>query len=100
MKTSLAALAVALLLPLAPPAGAQIQPPPGSPSPGMVSTPQPAFPNPTADEAAAKTKLEGMGYGEIKGLGANGDGSWTGKALRDGSEVTVTIDSHGNVRQR
>ena len=69
--------------------------------------PAPADANPTTrspsaglDEGAAKSKLEGEGYRDIRGMTANPDGTWSGRAVRDSIEQAVTIDSSGNIQTR
>ena len=67
-------------------------------------------PNAGNDDVAARRKLEDQGYKDIRGLTPNGDGTLSGRATRDAnpdsrrpqpdSEVNVTIDSSGNVRER
>jgi hypothetical protein len=74
-------------------------------APSMSSTP-----NAGNDDVAARRKLEDQGYKDIRGLTPNGDGTLSGRASRDAapdsrrpqpdSEVNVTIDSSGNVRER
>ena len=65
---------------------------------------QPITPAPGAGgvnaEAGARRTLERSGYRDVRGLRANGDGSWTGRATRGNVEWTVTIDSHGNIVER
>jgi hypothetical protein len=85
---------------------AQIQP---SIQPSIQPTlqPAPADANPTTrspsaglDEGAAKRKLEGDGYRDIRGMTSNPDGTWSGHAVRDNTEQAITIDSSGNIRTR
>jgi hypothetical protein len=99
MKPLFIAATCSALLVMAPAASGQ-SPQPGQQSPGMTSTPQPLSPNPIANEAAAQKQLEGNGYGDIRGLGANNDGSHSARATINGRQVEVTVDSHGNVRER
>lgn len=65
---------------------------------------QPITPAPGAGgtnaEAGARRTLERSGYQDVRGLRANSDGSWTGRATRGRVEWTVTIDSHGNIIER
>ncbi len=72
--------------------------------PGQTSNPNtnlPATsPNATAAEAAAKSQLEAKGYNGIKSLTRDTAGNWTGKAMRNNSEVAVTLDTKGNIREQ
>jgi hypothetical protein len=104
MKPMTLKLAVAAVLAIAPAATAvaQIQP---SIQPSIQ--PAPADANPTTrspstglDEGAAKSKLEGEGYRDIRGMTANPDETWSGRAVRDSTEQAVTIDSSGNIQTR
>lgn len=95
-------LAACLAIAAAAPIAAQIQP-----SIQLSIQPAPADANPTTrspsenlDEGAAKSKLEGEGYRDIRGMTANPDGTRSGRAVRDNSEQAVTIDSSGNIRTR
>ncbi|MDI1286588.1 MAG: hypothetical protein PSV46_19530 [Reyranella sp.] len=92
IKTAIATL---LLVSIAPVPAPLAQTPS---TPGSISTPSP--PAPGIDEGVAKTKLQADGYSDIRGLTANPDGSWSGKAMRDRSELSVTVDSAGNIKTR
>lgn len=77
---------------------------PGTAMPGGTSNPRtnlPASsPNATASEAAAKAQLEAKGYSGIKQLTRDSEGTWSGKAMRNNTELAVTIDTKGNVREQ
>jgi len=80
---------------------AQIQPsiqPSIQPAPD--ANPMTRSPSAGLDEGAAKSKLEGEGYRDIRGMTANPDGTWSGRAVRDSTEQAVTIDSSGNIQTR
>ncbi len=67
------------------------------PNPSMNSSP-----NPGNDEVVARRRLEEAGYTDIQGLTANGDGTFSGRALRGrigGREVRVEIDFKGRIRE-
>jgi hypothetical protein len=53
--------------------------------------------SPTMSEVQIKQKLEKDGYTNITGLKAANDGTWMGKAMRNGKEVTVDVDQQGMV---
>jgi hypothetical protein len=52
----------------------------------------------TADQA--KSKVEAQGYSGVSGLQKGANGIWRGKAMKDGSPVSVTLDANGNVRDK
>ncbi len=70
------------------------------PNPSMNSSP-----NPGNDEVAARRRLEDAGYTDIQGLTSNGDGTFSGRAIRGGRgriggrEVRVDIDTRGHIRE-
>jgi hypothetical protein len=70
------------------------------PNPSMNSAP-----NPGNDEVAARRRLEDAGYTDIQGLSSNGDGTFSGRAIRGrrgfgyGREVRVDIDTRGHIRE-
>jgi hypothetical protein len=49
----------------------------------------------TTDQA--KSKIEAAGYSNVSGLRKDSKGTWQGKAVRDGSTVTIVLDKTGNV---
>ena len=79
-------------------------------SPGSATTPSasapsvsvpnvanaPALPN-AEGSAAAQAKITADGYSNVQGLTRQPDGSWTGKAMRGGAMIDVTVDASGNV---
>jgi hypothetical protein len=109
MRTALVATGLSLVLASL----AQAQNPTANlPSQGSSpsSTQSPTTPNSGNDEVAAKRKLEDSGYRDMRGMTANPDGTFSGRAtrrdppgsVRPGSrpEVNVEIDASGNVRER
>ncbi|MBL6651485.1 MAG: hypothetical protein ISP49_07830 [Reyranella sp.] len=81
---------------------------PGQSDPSSSATTSPT-PNAGNDEVAARRKLEEQGYKDVRGLTANGDGTVSGRAVRDdpmgrwpgsNAEVNVDIDASGKVRER
>jgi len=98
-KLSLAAiLAIAIVAPASAQMSPSVQPSiqPGLPETGS-STRSPSV---GLDEGAAKSKLESEGYRDIRGMTGNPDGSWSGKAIRDNSQLDVMIDAGGNIKTR
>ncbi len=51
----------------------------------------------SAAEQAARTKIEQAGFTGVKGLSRSSDGTWSGRAVRNGVEVAVVLDAAGNV---
>ncbi|HZP98982.1 MAG TPA: hypothetical protein VFB13_05550 [Reyranella sp.] len=51
----------------------------------------------TAEEAATRYKFEQAGFHDVKGLARNPDGTWSGRAVRDGVEVAVSMDPAGHI---
>ncbi len=84
-------LALLLAIAGATSAWAQVVQQPITPAPGAGGT---------NAEAGARRTLERSGYRDVRGLTANSDGSWTGRATRGNVEWTITIDSHGNIIER
>jgi hypothetical protein len=72
--------------------------PGGTPGTGADGTTK--APNRIATEAAAKAQLEAKGYTGIRQLKRDSGGNWTGKAQKNNSEVAVTLDNRGNVREQ
>ncbi|MBY0325082.1 MAG: hypothetical protein K2X72_40640 [Reyranella sp.] len=77
---------------------------PGQPEPPSSATTSPT-PNPGNDEVAVRRKLEDQGYRDVRGLTPNGDGTFSGRAVRDmrrstSPEVHVDVDASGNVKER
>ena len=86
---------------------------PAAKLPGQAEAPSsattPPTPNAGNDEVAARRKLEDQGYRDVRGLTPNGDGTVSGRAVREvpmgrwpssNSEVNVDVDARGNVRER
>jgi hypothetical protein len=86
---------------------------PAAKLPGQAESPSSATTSPTPnagnDEVAARRKLEDQGYRDVRGLTPNGDGTMSGRAVREdptgrlpanNGEINVDIDSSGKVRER
>lgn len=52
---------------------------------------------PAITEDQAKSQIVAKGYSSVTGLRRDAKGTWSGKAVKDGSPVNVTLDSNGNV---
>jgi hypothetical protein len=65
------------------------------------STPPPPSstkaPPPMTDQEKAQTRIEGAGFTGVKDLKRNADGTWTGRAVKGGVEVAVSVDGAGHV---
>ena len=53
----------------------------------------------TASEQEAQRKLESQGYTHVRDVKSTAEGI-SAKAMKDGKEVALTIDSSGQVRER
>ena len=54
----------------------------------------------TFSEQQVRSSLMAQGYSGISGLTIDGAGTWHGTAVRNGANVSVTIDSNGMVSPR
>lgn len=77
--------------PIPPPIG--VNPP--APLPGQ--RPARTFGTATFSEQQVRSNLMAQGYTGISGLTVDGAGVWHGTAVRNGSNVAVTVDSNGIV---
>lgn len=48
-------------------------------------------------EAATRYKFEQAGFHDVKGLSRSPDGVWSGRAVKGGVEVAVSMDPAGNI---
>lgn len=112
-KTLLALMALGALAPAtafaqnAPMPSGATNPPPGTsherPDPRLPpSTTGTAKPNalnahPSSAEAATRYKFEQQGFTNVKGLSRAPDGTWSGRAVKDGVEIAVSMDTAGNI---
>lgn len=89
--------------PIPPPTGAALTPPTGAslapPLPGQRPI-GPRTINTTFTEQQIRSNLMAQGYTGISGLSVDGSGTWRGTAVRNGSNVPVTVDSNGMVTPR
>jgi hypothetical protein len=69
--------------------------PSAAPPPKAATTVQAAVPAITEDQA--KSQMEAKGYSNVTGLRKDAKGIWSGKAVKDGIPVNVTLDLSGNV---
>ena len=51
----------------------------------------------SAAEAAARYKFEQAGFSNVKGLSRTPDGVWSGRAVKDGVEIAVSMDTSGHI---
>lgn len=77
--------------PIPPPIG--VNPVPGFPGQRPNGTPTLN----TFSEQQVRSNLMAQGYSGVSGLSVDGTGTWRGTAVRNGSNVNVTIDSNGMV---
>jgi putative membrane protein len=66
-----------------------------APSRGPASGPVPGANSFT--EGQAKSRIESQGFTNVSGLAKDDQGIWRGKAMKDGKNVTVSLDFHGDV---
>ena len=110
MNKSLYRLTPALLaLAIAGSAIAQTAPGTSSTTPGTSSNPPVATKNtpPPADapvqgansftESQARSRIEQLGYTDVKALTKDVAGIWRGKAMKNGQQSDVALDFRGNV---
>lgn len=92
MKKPILLAAAAALIASATVASAQTTPP---------STPPLAPTAPTAATTAttAKAQIEASGYTNVKSLQRKDDGSWQARAIKNNTEVAISVDPTGNVTQ-
>lgn len=53
--------------------------------------------SPMASEEQARTRLSAAGYTDVRELQRNPDGTWRGRAMRDGQQISVMLDQQGQV---
>jgi hypothetical protein len=53
----------------------------------------------TSSEMEIKTKLENAGYTQVREVKSTAEG-FSAKAMKQGKEVSLTIDSNGQVREK
>jgi len=66
-----------------------------APSRGSASGPVPGANSFT--EGQAKSRIESQGFTNVSGLTKDDQGVWRGKATKDGKNVNVALDFHGDV---
>ena len=64
------------------------------PSPSATTTPQSSVRAFTGDQA--KAQIEANGYSSVSGLRKDAEGTWRGKAVKDGLPADVTLEVKGN----
>jgi len=93
----------------APMTGGATNPPPGTTSNNTGSsvlpntttnTPSPGALDSTSvsgAQAAAQSKFQEAGFSNVKGLSRSPDGTWRGRAVKNGIEVGVAMDAGGKI---
>jgi hypothetical protein len=93
----------------APLAGGATNPPPGTTSNNTGSSILPDSTTNTARpgsldstsvsgaQAAVQSKFQEAGFSNVKGLSRATDGTWTGRAVKNGVEIGVAMDSGGTI---
>jgi putative membrane protein len=66
-----------------------------APARGSASGPVPGANSFT--EGQAKSRIESQGFTSVSGLTKDDQGVWRGKAIKDGKNVNVSLDFHGDV---
>ncbi len=89
-------LAVAGLVASATVASAQTTPPTTQPRTPPTA---PAAPTTATTATTAKAQIEASGYTDVKSLKRKDDGSWQARAMKNNTEVAVSVDPRGNVTQ-
>ncbi len=88
----------AVLITISSIAVAQMPPPNGSST--TPAAPPAGMPGSAPQTAtSARTQIEASGYTRIKDLKRKDDGSWQAIATKNDTEVTVSVDTTGNVIQ-
>ncbi|HEY6984316.1 hypothetical protein [Reyranella sp.] len=64
----------------------------GTPSSGALDSQ-----NQTAGMAGARSQIEAAGFSNVKGLSHHTDGTWRGRAVKNGVEVAVVLEPSGQV---
>lgn len=71
--------------------------------PAMAARSEPvvaASTQPALSWSQARSRIEGRGYVDVRGLTRDGMGGWRGKALKDGRAVNVSVAPSGEVSAR
>ncbi len=67
------------------------------PSTTGTAKPNALNPNASSGEAAARYAFEKRGFHDVKGLSRTPDGVWSGRAVKNGVEIAVSMDAAGNI---
>lgn len=59
----------------------------------------PAAPTTPTTATTAKAQIEASGYTDVKNLQRKDDGSWQARAVKNNTEVAISVDPRGNVTQ-
>lgn len=75
-------------------------PKPQTPAVATPSTPPPAAPAAGSNsftQSQAQSRIEAAGFTGVTGLAKDKDGVWRGKAMKGGTQQSVSLDYQGNV---
>ena len=97
-RLQLTPIAAALLFGIASLAMAQ-SPTTADPSGDHDTTAGARTPSPTPSETEIKTKLENAGYTQVRDVKSTAEG-FSAKAMKQGKEVSLVIDSSGQIREK
>jgi len=59
----------------------------------------PTAPGSASTATTAKAQIEASGFSDVKNLRRKDDGSWQARAMKNNTEVAVSVDPKGNVTQ-
>ena len=96
MKKPILLTAATVLIAGATVASAQTTPPTTQPRAAPTA---PMAPSTATTATTAKAQIEASGYSEVKNLRRKDDGSWQARAMKNNTEVAVSVDPKGNVTQ-
>lgn len=96
---------LALIMSVAPAISQTTSQPPANSGPNNPPVNSPGANNPGAPvsgansftEGQAKSRIEAAGYTQVSDLKKDDAGVWRGKAMKDGKQVSVSLDFQGNV---
>src|SRR5437879_13390038 len=88
--------AAATLIASATIASAQTTPPTTQPRTAPTA---PMAPTTATTASTAKAQIEASGYSDVKDLRRKDDGSWQARAIKNNTEVAVSVDPRGTVTQ-
>lgn len=75
------------------------QTPPAADNSTTPAVPPAGMPGTTQNAPSAQKQIEASGYTDVKSLIRQNDGSWRARATKNNAEVSVAVDSTGNVTE-